>query len=73
MVATLFPSRRFGIGVCSCGRKGKRIRYQQTGEFHFLTFSCFRRRGYLAAAGARDLFADALERARQRYLFAVAG
>ena len=24
--------------------KGQRIRYQQTGEFHFLTFSCYRRR-----------------------------
>jgi hypothetical protein len=23
--------------------KGERIRYQQTGEFHFLTFSCYRR------------------------------
>jgi hypothetical protein len=23
--------------------KGERIRYQQTGDFHFLTFSCFRR------------------------------
>jgi hypothetical protein len=24
--------------------KGERIRHQQTGEFHFLTFSCYRRR-----------------------------
>jgi len=53
--------------------KGARIRYQQTGEFHFLTFSCYRRRTYLKAAAARDLFEDALERVRQRYLFAVAG
>jgi hypothetical protein len=47
---------------------GKRIRYQQTGEFHFLTFSCFHRLKYFAAASARDLFEDALECARQRYL-----
>jgi putative transposase len=53
--------------------KGQRIRYQQTGQFHFLTFSCYRRRSYFAAAGARELFEDALERTRQRYLLAVAG
>jgi hypothetical protein len=32
--------------------KGKRIRYQQTGEFHFLTFSCYRRRSYLEPVAA---------------------
>ncbi|MFZ0338712.1 MAG: transposase [Terracidiphilus sp.] len=52
---------------------GERIRYQQTGEFHFLTFSCYRCRPYLTTAAAMDLFEDALERVRQRYLFAVAG
>ena len=53
--------------------KGQRIRYQQTGEFHFLTFSCYRRRPYLSTAAAMELFEDALERVRLRYLFAVAG
>jgi putative transposase len=53
--------------------KGERIRYQQTGEFHFLTFSCFRRRPYLSPDAARDLFEDALERVRRRYLFVVGG
>jgi REP element-mobilizing transposase RayT len=53
--------------------KGQRIRYQQTGEFHFLTFSCFRRRPYLSTVAAMELFEDALERVRLRYLFAVAG
>ena len=53
--------------------KGERIRYQQTGEFHFLTFSCFRRRPYLSPAAAMELFEDALERIRRRYLFVVAG
>jgi putative transposase len=53
--------------------KGERIRYQQTGEFHFLTFSCYRRRPYLSTVAAMDLFEDALERVRLRYLFAVAG
>jgi len=53
--------------------KGARIRYQQTGEFHFLTFSCYHRLPYLSAASAMDLFEDALERVRLRYLFAVGG
>ncbi len=53
--------------------KGQRIRYQQTGEFHFLTFSCYRRRPYLSTVAAMELFEDALERVRLRYLFVVAG
>ncbi len=53
--------------------KGERIRYQQTGEFHFLTFSCYRRLAYLSPAAAMELFEDALERVRRRYLFVVAG
>jgi putative transposase len=53
--------------------KGERIRYQQTGEFHFLTFSCDQRRAYLLSDSAIELFEDALERTRRRYLFAVAG
>ena len=53
--------------------KGQRIRYQQTGQFHFVTFSCYRRRPYLAAVAVMELFEDALERVRRRYLFAVAG
>ncbi|HZB87387.1 MAG TPA: transposase [Terracidiphilus sp.] len=53
--------------------KGKRIRYQQTGEFHFFTFSCYRRQAYLSPVAAMEMFEDALERVRRRYLFAVAG
>ena len=53
--------------------KGKPIRYQQTGEFHFLTFSCYRRRAYLSPVAAMELFEDALKRVRRRYLFVVAG
>ena len=53
--------------------KGQRIRYQQTGEFHFLIFSCYRRRPYLSPVEAMELFEDALERIRLRYLFVVAG
>jgi putative transposase len=53
--------------------KGKRIRYHQTGEFHFLTFSCYRRRPYLSTVAAMELFENALERVRLRYLFVVSG
>jgi putative transposase len=53
--------------------KGKRIRHQQTGDFHFVTFSCYRRRPYLSKAAAMNLFEDALERVRLRSLFVVAG
>ena len=60
-------------GVILHCMKGARIRYQQTGEFHFLTFSCYRRRDYLSAVAAMELFEDALERVRLRYRFVVAG
>jgi putative transposase len=53
--------------------KGQRIRYQQTGEFHFLTFSCYRRQAYFSTVGAMERFEDALERVRRRYLFVVGG
>jgi hypothetical protein len=61
------------VGVFFPCMKGKRIRYQQTGDFHFLTWSCYRRRPYLSTSAAMELFEDALERVRLRYLFAVAG
>jgi putative transposase len=49
------------------------VRYQQTGDMHFLTFSCYHRLPYLASPEARDLFESALERIRQKYKFVVAG
>ena len=49
------------------------VRYQQCGDFHFLTFSCFHRYSYLGTAAARDLLESALERMRLRYRFVVAG
>src|SRR5690348_14890359 len=52
---------------------GTRIRYQQTGGFHFLTWSCYHRHPYLATVAAMELFEDALERVRLRYQFVVAG
>jgi putative transposase len=49
------------------------IRYEHTRNFHFLTFSCYHRLQHLGTEAARNLFEDALERVRQRYLFVVAG
>ena len=48
-------------------------RFQQTGNFHFITFSCYRRRPYFNKASTRDLFESALERIRRRYEFVVLG
>jgi putative transposase len=73
MDGSLITVGGLAIGVSSPCMKGQRIRYQQTGEFHFLTFSCYLRRPYLSGIAAMELFEDALERIRLRYLFVVAG
>jgi hypothetical protein len=49
------------------------VRYQQTGDFHFLTFSCYRRLPYLRTVSACERFEAAFERMRLRYNFVVAG
>ena len=49
------------------------VRLQQTGHFHFLTFSCHNRLPYLASPQACHIFESSLERMRQRYRFVVAG
>jgi putative transposase len=49
------------------------VRYQQTGDLHFVTFSCYRRQPFLDTDSARSLFEDALERTRRRYGFFVSG
>jgi putative transposase len=49
------------------------VRYQQAGELHFVTFSCYRRQPYLGSADARSLFEHSLEKMRIRYEFIVGG
>ena len=49
------------------------VRYQQTSDLHFVTFSCYRRRPYLKTVEARDVFERALETMRVRYDFFVTG
>jgi hypothetical protein len=31
------------------------VRYQQSGQFHFVTFSCYERQAHLGSGGTRDL------------------
>jgi putative transposase len=49
------------------------VRYQQTGDFHFVTSSCYGRKQYLGSPEARDRFEVALEAVRCRYEFLVLG
>jgi putative transposase len=48
-------------------------RYQQTGDIHFVTFSCHRCAPLLGSAQARDTFVITLERARRWYGFYITG
>ncbi len=49
------------------------VRYQQSGQFHFVTFSCYARQPHLGNCVARELFERSLETMRKRYRFIVAG
>jgi putative transposase len=49
------------------------VRYHQSGQFHFLTFSCYKRLPLLGSAAAYSTFEQELERVRQSYGFVVAG
>ena len=48
-------------------------RYQQAGELHFLTFSCYRRLALLGSPQARHIFEQTLERVRRWYDLGVFG
>ncbi len=47
------------------------VRYQETGDLHYVTFSCFERQAFLRTCGARELFERSLETMRLRYDFFV--
>jgi putative transposase len=49
------------------------IRYQQSGQFHFVTFSCYLRMPLLDSEKAYSTFERELETVRRRYGFVVAG
>ena len=49
------------------------VRYQQTGDLHFVTFSCYHRLAHLRSVPARELFERSLETIRLRYCLFVTG
>jgi len=49
------------------------VRYQQSGNLHFVTFSCYKRRPFLGTAAGRNLFERSLETMRLRYDFFIRG
>jgi hypothetical protein len=49
------------------------VRYQQSGDLHFITFSCYGRRPYLDTTEARDQFERSLETMRLHYNFWITG
>ncbi len=42
-------------------------RYQNTGDLHFITFSCYQRQPFLATSSARRVFEETLEEVRRWY------
>jgi len=48
-------------------------RYQQAGDLHFITFSCYRRQPLLGTPQARRIFEQTLEQVRRWYGFYVTG
>jgi putative transposase len=48
-------------------------RYYGTGDLHFITCSCYKRRPWLDIAQRRDLFLKCLEEVRQQHRFVVLG
>ena len=51
--------------------KGLR-RFHHTGDWHFITCSCYRRQKFLDSLRRRDVFLDILEQVRAKYDFVVA-
>lgn len=48
-------------------------RYQQTGDLHFITFSCFQRLPFLSGSHAKHVFQEMLETLRKRHGRFIAG
>jgi REP-associated tyrosine transposase len=65
------PSVSKGAGVRV--RRNPLVRYYGEGHLHFLTFSCYRRRRYLATQRARDRFVKILDQVRASWGFRLVG
>jgi hypothetical protein len=53
--------------ICWVGMHARLIRYQEAGDNHFITLSCYRRAAYFPSIASRNLFEAALERMQRRY------
>ncbi len=49
------------------------VRLHNSGQLHFITFSCYDRRPYLNTIPARKIFEHSLETIRKRYRFLIFG
>ena len=49
------------------------LRFHHTGDWHFITCSCYRRQKFFDSVRRRDLFLEILEQVRAKYEFVVAG
>jgi putative transposase len=49
------------------------VRLQESGDSHFITFSCYGRRPYFDSSSPRECFEEELEQIRKRYEFTVSG
>src|SRR5271165_2724926 len=49
------------------------VRFQQCGNLHFITFSCYRRQPFFDTAHAKETFERSLEQTRRSYRFYVIG
>ena len=48
-------------------------RFQQSGQTHFVTFTCYHRRHYFDSPAVYDLFVEVLENTRRRFALRVYG
>lgn len=48
-------------------------RYQQSKQFHFITFSCYHRKPLLLSPDSKNIFEQVFEQVRRRHTLAVAG
>jgi putative transposase len=51
----------------AAGMPSRLKRYQEDGQLHYVTFTCYHRIQYLNSASARDVFEQTLERVRRWY------
>ena len=47
-------------------------RFQESRQLHFVNFTCYHWKPYLATPAARDLFEEMLEQSRRLYRFYIA-